>query len=505
MKNNLIISIIGRSGSGKTTFICNLLEEKVGTILKEIASENEEGQTKIKTRYHIGYCNHTKISKIEFYEKIKKEKLIDYGFDNNIIEKIDDSDEDLLVIYVNNAKIDIKEFYKKYINNKKMRDIIKSIDLELPARKEIEEIIRNNGLENITIIDTRGEGDGIRFDIERYEKSLLDTTNKDKVFEILAAERGIIESSISILFTDTSGLRITNDEEHFKKFLAEIIRSKPLVVISRSAILTEKEENGDCYDDLINELEKKDEDNTIVFRGKLKYEHCFKTTVDLLNKIRNEKEFNSIYYNYIIDNIKYLLIPDIDKNSKEQQTLYKKNQELVLDKVLKYNDEYNKNISLISKKFEDRQFANDVFKRLNESIKTYFDMNDKYIKNNEEELNKRFKQNSYRNNFVGERYGITTNGGKPACWIILEIYDAIKNSIDKFDIENSIKQFMFEKLDNDQTMLDYTITYGHKINRKFCEKLYNELNKREIVNYNTIVDELIRIVLEEYKEYLKKE
>lgn len=505
MNNELKINILGESMSGKSLFIANLLNESQSKILKGLIDENKNGQTKVKTKYYIGNYDSIAIKKIKFNEDMDKEKLQNLKLDSSFINCFDEDEHCL-----NNIKIDftdetIKKLYSEIINNKVYKDKIECVEIKCTGRDEVLEMLNKNKLDGIIFIDTRGFDDCIKDDLEKYEKlnratfgennsEIIDT----KAYESLLAERGILESNLTILFTDQGGLKLTADKEYYKKLIMETIKTKPLVVISRSSLLTEAEENGAKYDELMENI-KSDKS----FDGKLKNETSLKTTCCLINDFKKDSAFENEYYKTIIDNIEYLLIPNLS-DLDAQRIVYRDNQINVLSKVLIYYDKLNDIYIKAQNKFNDRLFSKDTINKLENAINKFFDSVN-FIKLNYIEIEKKLSNNVYYGNFVGERGGITTNNGKnarEAIIIIQTMYDALRRSIVSIDVDDGVRQFMLEKLNSCFTMLDPTISFGYKVDRKFVKNVYYDLFNKSNKDYVTFINSLVKFVIDDYKKYL---
>lgn len=507
MGNELKINIIGESMSGKTSFIANLLTEKQGKELKKFINKNKQGQTKIKTKYIIGNFDTITIEKIQFNEDINKKKLEDLNFDKKLLDKYDENCH-----CINNIAIDFTDdffniFYDEIINNIDYKNIIECVEIKCSARDEVLEVLRSNNIDSISFIDTRGFDDCIEEDLKKFRESekmiLKDEKDENdeisnRAYQSLLAERGILESNLTILFTDKSGLKLTKDKDVYKKFIMEVIKMKPLVVISRSALLTDIEERGASYNELIECI-----NSNKTFNGGLKNESVLRTTYNFINDFKDEPTFSNRYYNYIIDSIEYLLVPDIS-NYDEQKRLYENNQIDVLKRVLEYNNRLNEIYSNACSKFNNRLFADRLLNEIINRIKETFD-GENDIKRHYKNIEEKLSVNYYYGNFVGERGGITTNNGQDAIYAIIIIqtmYSALRKAICNIEIDDKIRQFMLEKLNSYSTMLDPTITFGYKVNRDFVKQVYDSLHNSDDKYYTHFVSVLTSNIIDKYKEYL---
>lgn len=507
MGNELKINIIGESMSGKTSFIANLLTEKQGKELKKFIDKNKQGQTKIKTKYIIGNFGTITIEKIQFNEDINKKKLEDLNFDKKLLDKYDENCH-----CINNIAIDFTDdffniFYDEIINSIDYKNIIECVEIKCSARDEVLEVLRSNNIDSISFIDTRGFDDCIEEDLKKFRESekmiLKDEKDENdeisnRAYQSLLAERGILESNLTILFTDKSGLKLTKDKDVYKKFIMEVIKMKPLVVISRSALLTDAEERGASYDELIKCI-----NSNKTFSGGLKNESVLKTTYNFIKDFKEDTTFNNRYYHYIIDSIEYLLIPDVSDYN-EQKRLYDDNQINVLKRVLEYNDRLNEIYSEACSKFNERSFANKVLNEIKNELDVIFNC-DNNIKKCYKEIDERISIEYYLGNFVGKRGGITTNNGQDAKYTIIIIqtmYSALRKVIYNIEIDDKIRQFMLEKLNSYSTMLDPTVTFGYKVDRGFVKQVYDSLHNSDNKNYDNFVNVLTSFVINKYKDHL---
>lgn len=445
------------------------------------------------------------IEKVQLNEDINKEKIENLKFDKRILDKYDENCH-----CINNIAIDFTDdifniFYDEIINSINYKNIIKCVEIKCTARDDVLDVLKSNNIDIITFIDTRGFDDCIEEDLKKFRESeniILkdenDETSTNREYQSLLAERGIIESNLTILFTDQSGLKLTKDKEVYKKFIMEVIKTKPLVVISRSALLIDAEEKGASYDELFKCINR---DKT--FSGILKNEMALKTTYDFINNFNEDSEFNNEYYHYIINNIKYLLIPNIS-NFDDQNKLYKDNQTEVLKRILEYNNELIKIYSDASRKLNDRLFANKILSEIKNEIDVIF-KGENNIKKCYKEIEEKLGIYPYRGNFVGERGGITTNNGQDAIYAIIimqTMYSALSKAIYSIELDDKIRQFMLEKLNSYYTMLDPTITFGYKVDRIFVEQVYDGLHNSDDKQYNHFVNVLTNLVVNKYKKYL---
>jgi len=177
MKQNEIILLVGKSGSGKST-IANELTKQYG--LKQLESYTTRSKRKNNEK------GHTFITKEE-YKNFNKKDICAYTFFNNnhyFATKQQVEDSDIYIIDVDG----IKYFKEKYKGNKKIITICIKIDTDSRKKRMAN---RNEKMEDRLKADNVKfkDLDDINFDLTLYNKNGMLQDTVFKIIEYIQNER----------------------------------------------------------------------------------------------------------------------------------------------------------------------------------------------------------------------------------------------------------------------------------------------------------------------------
>lgn len=426
------ISLIGESMAGKTSFIYSLLKEDQYLTLRDAIKDNTKGQTKLQVNYVLNNNNYEKgiieIISIKFddelmskdsnrnddFEKIKEELCKKIGVEINVFNINNEKDRKNQSEIKINKLVNIKTFVD-LINNNKFVNIIKNITVGVMPRKNIKNILEENGFDGMTISDCRGFMDENNDTRDKYnsivnkisgnDKDICISKNNKDFADYLFEERGLIDTDYIILLTDRGGIKMTKDfQECYKPIFESFCNNYLNMILARESRLTEAFENNKIctYDDYIKlHNEESDLYNDCGF----KYATSFNETIKTINSITNE--------NLNVDSKKFTIPELLDKEYEKTNEYYKKTQEYILKYIIK----------IIKEKFDNVITASDLLNDEDIKVKFYYII-EKYlskVKNSEEynieyfgfseELLRRIINNKFNagiNGLVGERYGLTT-------------------------------------------------------------------------------------------------
>lgn len=339
MMKNVNVSLIGKPWIGKTSFICELLEEKAALQLKNTIIENKPNDltNSISMYYTLvnpNLYNNISIAYIEFNYSVLRDFLFNskenshsnlkmflslFKFPDNptlIYKENIDGMNDYKKIFEN---ISFQDFLKEYIYNPEINgaNLIHHIRLEAPASKELWDLISTNRFDSITFREHIWF-DSINHIIDSKNSSFTEYHNYLK-FDSTHAY---------IFFDDDTKERPFEYKKLYHSLMSESIISRPTFICKRSNILTDKLFDKLTYINDINNLTIADYDdlqkaamtknhytNFTDIEDKFKlsttekdiedsiknyyYHSVLLPTVDFSNKTNNLKEYRKIY-NYVI-------------------------------------------------------------------------------------------------------------------------------------------------------------------------------------------------------------
>ena len=376
---NIDIVVLGESMAGKTTYILGLLREDVRNKLESICKNNYEGQTKIKTVYRlmnpnnaVGICVNAvdvvaeNLNHIICSEDTLKSEIRDVLSELHILKVNDKKDNEEIsneqIIHINLADKDIflEKLYHQVINNKEFAetDIIRSVEIGVSASQKVWEIINNNGLENVTVSDTRGlldETESFKDTIEKVrkldEKNIDDKQNKtEKEKELirkLLDERGVLNADGCVVIAPGGGrtLNIKEYRERYGFLYSYISSTMPVFIINRNDVLTGILDKIDLADGLERFHEIMDMNENYKFKGELKHVRSHMNLIELLESYekKGEEEKGALQLRLSKDNMCFMLLPEIDIDEEREYLGYIYSVNGVFDKVVS-----------VSRKFKDR-------------------------------------------------------------------------------------------------------------------------------------------------------
>lgn len=265
------IAVIGVTMAGKSTYIASLFSEGINEKLRIICLDNTKGQTKITTFYRLEECGDLRISGVgisqehwsrssdEIKEKLRKYLLITADEENGFNK--DSSKEDECVLEKNLTNIE--EFYSQIINSGEVMDseVITKVIVSGAAAENVWKSIRDFGLEEVVIRDTRGLMDETEEFEKRYEKVNRIKNKKmqnsddialpkdngsnleeEEMLKALINERGI-EGADACIFMTSGGreaLGAENQRARYGFILKEIIQTMMVAVVAQDQNLSEK-------------------------------------------------------------------------------------------------------------------------------------------------------------------------------------------------------------------------------------------------------------------------
>lgn len=232
MKHTISIAIVGRSNSGKSTFVSTMIaNEYLGTLLYK---DNTQGKTKLNTQYYLyNDCESTTFEIIlnddvlDFYlvyfnnsqdknfsididttididatkKKIIKDfspLLVDIKNINNC-EDIDSLSEVLNKIiddnYNNWLNLELKDIIEISEKYPTFRNLVKLLLVKTKASTIVQELIINYDLDYISIVDTKGFGD--KTDLIEYEFPKVDISIFMVAEKLVDSDYIFMESAIS--------------------------------------------------------------------------------------------------------------------------------------------------------------------------------------------------------------------------------------------------------------------------------------------------------------------
>lgn len=528
---NIDIAVIGESMAGKTTWITSMFNPRVNTALRNICLENEDGQTKIKTYYKLVDSTQTGIridyielvgavicKQIENENFIKKCKpLYDFG----IIQEIDNVNEDMdfVRIDLHNRDIDIVTFFEEIINNVTIAemDIIRCVCISGPAHERVCEIMKDIGVETVTIRDTRGLMDETE---KFYEKrSILkknsqtdkfadDENDEDvaKILSALLADRGVIGAD-GCVFVTAGGNALNKKEmkDRYGFLFESILDEMPSFLLARSSILNYLMSDNfsiEKYREWMNV------DLEYHFVGEFATEYCCDDYVKLLNNFGLFDVSKGLKNQVMKKHYKQMLLPSINTSVEKQKEWYIKSSHaafyLIIEEIYKYKKEL---LDLIREEDELPQKIEEMFEKVFKFFykKSYYKRNDgkfdTYV------LKKQYVEavadacicERYKGGLVGERGGLTTyikgygKTGKYAIDLLEAAYENFERIISELDNTDKVPQEykieLYEMLKRICSKYSFSYASTNKmISTNFLYVAWCKLRQNDKINKNFAAD-----------------
>ena len=361
-KNNLSIAVIGRSMTGKTTWITSLFKKDINVDLRRVCLENSEGQTKLKIWYELKAPDANdgiSLKEILFFREDLEEAINKGG--SAVVDKMKgfgiDIDRDALEscgaqtfkLALGEKEIDTGAFFRELVNDMEAADsgLFQRITISVPAAPEVWDAIREYGLERVAICDTRGmmdETDSFEDEIKKISR-LSDSKDApdeakvqdDVIIKKLLNERGVSEADACVFMTEGGKeLRVKKNKEKYGFLFRHISTAMPIFVTSLSGILSSvlERRGGDTDYGFYSGLMETDRDLGFLDND-LKYELGCKPVRELIDEFHGiDPDAGHAEAGIYRDNVKALLLARIDTENKDQHGLYLKSAHWAFRKVL---------------------------------------------------------------------------------------------------------------------------------------------------------------------------